>query len=178
MGDNEVLRQMTTVQFQAMSAHSQSIGSTDDRRFVLVTIAIGGIAWWLIFPLPLFSPSRCWFYDSPTSPDPLFGQGDLPIDGELPARDGSSGIRLTAADADPVVPRGDDRISSLRDHSQITALQLKMNLPACTRLEMDALEAAKSDERRPLDRRELKIKLNDLVSRQPPGVGDRRFSVD
>src|ERR1700743_824931 len=53
-----------------------------------------------------------------------------------------------------------------------------MDLPARTRLEVDTLETAKSDQRCPFDLRKLKIKLNDLVACQLARVGDRHFSVD
>ena len=42
---------------------------------------------------------------------------------------------------------------------------------------MDALETAKSDERRSLDRRKLEIKLDDLISRQLARVSNGHFGV-
>ena len=78
---------------------------------------------------------------------------------------GRSGIWLTTADADAVVSAGDDGMAVLGHHAQAAVLQLEVNLLACARIEMNALESAESDLGRTRDQWELQIKLHDLIAR-------------
>ena len=89
-----------------------------------------------------------------------------------------SGIGLSAADADRVVPLRDDRIAILGHHAQITRLQIEVNLLACAWFEMNALKSAQSDARRALHGRKLEIELHDLVSRYVSGIGHRDISAN
>ncbi len=102
---------------------------------------------------------------------PLFRQGELSIDLEASTDNWRSGIRLASADADCVISRSDDRITILGHHTQITILQLEVNLLARTRFQMNALESAESDLGSTLDLRELEIDLYRFISRNFAGVG-------
>ena len=97
----------------------------------------------------------------------LFGQGVLAVNVEVTGHTGRPGIGLASTDADGVIPLSDDRIAVLGDHAEVAVLQLEMDFLAGAGFEMNALEAAQSDERRALDRREFQVELDDLVARRP-----------
>ncbi len=62
-----------------------------------------------------------------------------------------TGIGLSSANADRVIPLRDDWIAILGHHTQIARLQLEMDMLACTSFEMDALKPTQSDARRSLN---------------------------
>ena len=84
-----------------------------------------------------------------------------------------TGIGLSSADADRVIPLRDDWIAILRHHAQVARLQLEMDMLACTSFEMDALEPTQSDARGSLDIGKFEIKLDNLVSRCFASIGHR-----
>ena len=112
------------------------------------------------------------------SPRQLFWQGELAINLEVAADTWRSGIRLSAANAHCVITCSDDRITILGHHTQIAALQLKVNLLVRARLQVNALKSAKSNLRRTLYGRKLEIDLYRLISRDLAGVGYRDISGD
>ena len=95
----------------------------------------------------------------------LFRQSHVAFNTEVPGDSRSSGIRLAAADCDRVLAAGDDRIAVLRHDAQVSVLQLKMNLPTCARIEINALESTESYSRRSIHRREFHVELHDFISR-------------
>ena len=101
----------------------------------------------------------------------LFGQRQLAIDLEVPGDGRRSGIRLSSPDADGVVTSGNDRVTIFSDHDQIAVLQVEVDLLARARLQMNFLESAESDLRRTLDRGELDVDLDGLISCNFPRVG-------
>src|SRR5271157_5753616 len=106
----------------------------------------------------------------------LFRQADLAFNTEVPGGPRRSGIRLAAAEADGVIAACDDRTAVLRHHAQVSTLQLKMNLLACARVEVNALESPESYLRRPVNRREFQIELHDFVPCQLSGIGHCHIS--
>src|SRR5580692_8565997 len=103
---------------------------------------------------------RMRFEDSDMNGSPLLlRQCILPINVEVSSRNGCCGIGLTSADTDRVIPLRDDGIAILRHHLKIARLQIKMDLLAGARIEMNALKATQSDMRRTLDRRKREIEL-------------------
>src|SRR6185503_3896631 len=75
----------------------------------------------------------------------LFRQCVLAVNVEMASDNGRAGIRLTATDADGVVPRSNDRIAVLGHHTQVAIPQLEMNFPACTWIEMNSLKSSESN---------------------------------
>ena len=102
----------------------------------------------------------------------------MAIDLEVTGDGRRSGIRLAATDADGVVTSGNDRVAIFGDHDQIAVLQVEVDLLARARLQMDFLESAESDLRRTLDRGELDVDLDGLISRNLPRVGYRDIGGD
>jgi hypothetical protein len=96
---------------------------------------------------------------------------------EMTADDWCSGTGLAATDTDRVIPLRDDWIAVLGHHTQITRLQLEMDMLACTSFEMDALEPTQSDARGLLKVGEFEIKLHNLVSRCFASIGNRHISA-
>src|SRR5579863_972524 len=97
---------------------------------------------------------------------------------ELAGDDWRSCVRLPSTDADCVIPWRNDWISILSHHAQVAVLQLEVNFLARAWFEMNPLKSAESDLRSAFYVRELEIDLDDFVSRDFAGVGNRRISVD
>lgn len=108
----------------------------------------------------------------------LLRQRDLAVDVEMAGDFRRSRIGLTSADADRVVPRGDDRLADIRHHAEIAIRELEMNLPALARIEMDPPKSAKCDARRSCEGRKLEVKLRDLISRKLADIRNSHCYVD
>jgi hypothetical protein len=96
----------------------------------------------------------------------------------VPGDSRRSGIRLASPNADGVVTSGNDGVAIFSDHDQIAVLQVEVDFLARARLQMDLLESAESDLRRTLDRRELDVDLDGLISCNFPRVGYCDIGVD
>src|ERR1035441_4427623 len=87
-------------------------------------------------------------------------------------------IRLASTNADRVLALSNDWISILGHHAQVTVLQLKVNLLAFARFEMNPLKSAERDLRGALHRGKLEIDLDDLISRNLSRICHRDIRVD
>ena len=67
----------------------------------------------------------------------LLRQTDLPFDLEVSSGCRRFSVWLPASDANGVIARGDDRMTVLRHHAQISILQLEMHLLACAGVKMN-----------------------------------------
>ncbi len=108
----------------------------------------------------------------------LFGQDDLTVDVEFTAHAWRLSIGLAASDADCVIARSDHRSTILGHNSQIAIFQLKVDLLARARFEMNALKPAQSNLRCALDRRKLEIDLHRFVACNLAAVGHRHIGAN
>src|SRR5205823_9658758 len=108
----------------------------------------------------------------------LLGQSDLAIHMEVACLARGSGIRLAATDGDGVIAARDYWLPVLRDHAEITILQLKVNLAALAGIEVNALETTEGDSRRTCNGRELHIELHDLVAGELSAIADGHVGCD
>jgi hypothetical protein len=81
----------------------------------------------------------------------LFRQSIPSINVEPARRNRNSRIWLPPPNADRILPRCDDRIPILPNHSHVAGLQVKVHLLTGARVEMHALKSAKGDTCREAD---------------------------
>ena len=112
-------------------------------------------------------------------PITLLRQGILPFDMDVPSHTMGTCVGLASPYADGVVPLWDDDwFPFLSHHTQVARFQIEMHFLARAWIEMNAFESTQSNAGRALDRRELEIELNYLVTCDLTSIGHSHIGPD